>query len=169
MILVDWQIEELCKECQMVSPFDPALINAASIDIRIGMSAQLEVEKGFRFIDLSFNTQHDPFWLYPNDCILVSSFETFNIPNHICAQFRLKSSRGREFYEHMEAGFCDPGWNNSTLTMELKNVNRFRRLPLYPELKIGQLIFQRLDEIPKHSYAERGRYNNDKFATKSKG
>lgn len=182
MILPDWCITDLCKQ-GMVQPFEEELVNAASLDIRVGTSAQLEVEiecrggkdssrelsEGFRAIDLLPNTQDDPFWLYPSECILVSSLETFNIPNHVCAQFRLKSSRGREFYEHMEAGFCDPGWNNSTLTMELKNVNRFKRLPLYPGLRIGQLIFHRLDSIPRHSYATRGRYNGDTLATRSKG
>lgn len=168
MILPDWQIAELCRQ-GMVTPFKPDLINAASLDIRVGTSAEIETEAGFLKTDLAAHDFDDPFWLYPGECILVASLETFNIPNHICAQFRLKSSRGREFYEHMEAGFCDPGWHGSTLTMELKNVNRFRRLPLYPGLKIGQLIFHQLADIPMLSYAERGRYNNDAIATKSKG
>ena len=171
MILVDWQIKELCenKTSPLVDPLDEELINAASLDIRIGISAQLEVEEGFRVIDLSGNSETDPFWLYPSECILVASLEIFNIPNHVAAQFRLKSSRGREFYEHMEAGFCDPGWNSSALTMELKNVNRFKKLPLYPGFRIGQLIFYQLADIPKRSYAERGRYNHDTKATRSKG
>lgn len=167
MILVDWQIRRLCQQ-GLVTPFDPELINPASLDIRIGLTAELECESGFVATDLSAATKDKPFWLYPNECILVGSLETFNIPIHICAKLFLKSSRGRELYEHLEAGWIDPGWGG-ILTLELKNVSRFRRLPLYPGLKIGQLIFFKLDATPKISYAEKGRYNNDSKVQRSRG
>lgn len=168
MILVDWQIEELCKQYQMVDPFDASLINPASLDIRIGLTAEIEAEEGFKPVDLSSTTEDNPFWLYPNECILVGSLETLKIPDHICSKIFLKSSRGRELYEHLEAGWIDSGFGG-ILTMEIKNVSRFMRLPLYLGFKIGQLVFFKLDAIPKHTYPEKGRYHNDLKVQKSKG
>jgi len=36
-------------------------------------------------------------------------------------------------------------------------------------MKIGQLVFHTMDEIPLNPYWKVGRYNNDKGATASKG
>lgn len=42
-------------------------------------------------------------------------------------------------------------------------------IPLYPGLKIGQLVFYRMDEAPERTYAVTGRYNLDTKVTASKG
>lgn len=171
-VLVDWQIRKLCEE-GMVDPFDPALVNPASLDIRIGSAPLLVAAKlantDWLELPLSSYTKEYPFLLAPDEFVLVPSLETINIPTFLCAQFRLKSSRGREGYEHLEAGFCDPGWSGSHLTMEIKNFHPFKNLPLYPGLRIGQLVFSRLDAEPEQHYGLTGRYNNDKGAQQSKG
>ena len=84
----------------------------------------------------------------------------FNLPDDISAQFVLKSSRAREGLNHLLAGWCDPGWNNSKLTLELKNERRYHGLHLYPNLKIGQMVFHRMSNVPALSYAVTGNYNN---------
>jgi dCTP deaminase len=117
-------------------------------------------------IDLSRFTKEDPYWLFPDDRILVDSLETFNIPEHICGQFRLKSSRGREFYEHLEAGWIDNGWHGSKLTMEIEN-RSLKCLPIYQGLRMGQIIFFESD-IPDKTYRVTGRYNNDQCVHVSK-
>jgi deoxycytidine triphosphate deaminase len=118
-------------------------------------------------IDISNYTESNPFWLFPEDRILVESIETFYFPDNICGQFRLKSSRGREFYEHLEAGWIDNGWHGSKLTMEIEN-RSLACLPLFPQLKIGQIIlFETIK--PDKSYKLTGRYNNDTSVKKSKG
>ena len=167
--LVDWQIRELCKQALMIYPFNDDQVNPVSYDVRIGFNIILEGEFGWREISIADKTKLDPYWLYPGECVLTETWEKFNLPYNICADFVLKSSRGREFYEHMKAGWCDPGWRNSVLTMELKNNCQFHRLPLYPGLLIGQMIFSRLSEFPKKSYSETGRYNNDTKVKRSKG
>lgn len=64
---------------------------------------------------------------------------------------------------------CDPGWNNSVLTLELKNCLQYHTIVLTPGDKIGQMIFFECDEVPEQSsYAQRGRYNSDKGVTKIK-
>jgi dCTP deaminase len=107
--------------------------------------------------------------LLPNEFCLAETIETFNLPRFIAAQFVLKSSRAREGYEHMLAGFCDPGWHGSKLTLELKNARRFHDLPLYPGLKIGQMVFRKMCTSPLRDYSETGRYNLDRSVAASKG
>lgn len=218
MILIDRHITDLCqgvvpdelrfyysslwadipRRClPMVEPFDPDLVNSASLDIRVGETAKLRVKEKFtamlwqnfnnwvekqqniypprlispsryQDIDLSKYSKNNPYWMQPGDRLLVASLETINLPNFVCAQFRLKSSRGREFYEHMEAGFCDPGWHGSKLTMEIINMD-LAPLPIYPGLRMGQLVFSLTLAPPDNDYSVVGRYNGDRQVMESKG
>jgi deoxycytidine triphosphate deaminase len=68
------------------------------------------------------------------------------------------------------AGWCDPGWNNSKLTLELKNVSQYHTLIIKPGMKIGQMVFWLCDTIPEeNSYAVKGQYNKQQTVTGSKG
>ena len=175
MILNDIFIRDLCvSDPPLVDPYDPSLVNPASLDIRVGETAKQMLwdsqEPDMMLwvnLDLSNTSKNDPLIIPPRTRLLVASLETINMPTDLCAQFRLKSSRGREFWEHMEAGFCDPGWHGSKLTMELIN-HSLAPLPLYKGMRIGQLIFSEVYP-PQKSYAEVGRYNNDKQVQESKG
>ena len=192
MILIDRHIADLCQgivpeELQfyysslweniprtvspMIEPFDPNLINPASLDIRIGYTAKLRrqfAKDGYFDVDLSKSSEDFPYSFAPGDRLLVASMETINLPNFVCAQFRLKSSRGREWYEHMEAGFCDPGWHGSKLTMEIINMD-CESLPIYPGLRMGQLVFSLTLGTPDKDYSVTGRYNGDTTVEASKG
>jgi deoxycytidine triphosphate deaminase len=65
---------------------------------------------------------------------------------------------------------CDPGWNNSVLTLEFVNHLKYHSLTLRPGMRCGQIVLWRGDPVPNHaSYATKGRYNNDRAATPSKG
>ena len=105
----------------------------------------------------------------PGAFFLAETREIFNLPDHVGAQFVLKSSRAREGFDHAEAGWCDPGWNGSRLTMELRNQRRWHQLPIWPDMKIGQLKFILISGLPERSYAITGRYNGDLGVTSSKG
>ncbi len=188
-VLSDKQIHHICEKLGAVTPFDPSLVNVASLDVRVGKS--LLIESGgwwkdklagilnyfdtneshdrscWRKIDLSSTTAYNPFWLKRKDFCLVATLETFNMPTDVCAMFYLKSSRAREGYEHSHATFCDPGWTGSVLTMEISSLRK-RRLPLYCGMPIGQIVFHLVDETPLGSYAKVGHYNNDERATASK-
>ena len=107
-------------------------------------------------------------FIHQGDFILTETDCSFNIPRNISAQFALKSSRGREGYEHLSAGFIDPAWHGSKLTMELFNANP-NPIPIYKGLKIGQIIFTKCDSEPIRAYDVRGRYNNDDGVRESKG
>jgi len=161
-ILCDLEIRQLCEQQQMVWPFRPELLNPASLDLTLGNEIMIEVadQRDLVRMDISERTEQDPYWMLPNEFCLAETVEQFNLPNTISAQFVLKSSRAREGYNHMLAGWCDPGWNNSKLTLELKNNLRHHRLPLYSGLKIGQMVFHRMSSTPARSYAVTGHYNN---------
>ena len=60
----------------------------------------------------------------------------------------------------MLAGWIDPGFHGSRLTLELKNETKYTDLPLYPGLKIGQIVFHKMNNVPQASYAVTGNYNN---------
>lgn len=167
-ILVDWQIEKLCIYEKMVEPFDENLLNPCSLDIRVGYTAKKRLVNGWLDFDLRIYNEIDPYLMDPGDRFLVSSLEVFNMPTDVAGQFRLKSSRAREFYEHLNAGWIDPGWTGSVLTMEIMNLD-FMPLPLYPGLRMGQIIFQDLLEEPGRLYRDVGRYNGDKTVQESKG
>jgi dCTP deaminase len=160
-VLADWEIRSLCQASQMVWPFDEKLLNPASLDVRLGPNLMIEVrdQPELMRIDISERTEDDPYLLLPGEVCLAETIEQFDLPDDVSAEFVLKSSRARDFYGHMLAGWCDPGWHGSKLTLELKNERRYHPLPLYPNLKIGQMVFFRMSAIPLKSYALTGHYN----------
>ena len=165
---------ELCElvEQGVIGPVDPAAINAASIDVRLGEDIITEqyCDHRVRPVDIhkrevfpsykqKISNHYD---LQPGEFILAHTMETFNLPNNICAEFKLKSSGARTGLENALATWCDCGWNGSSLTLELKNLLRYSALRLTPGMFIGQMIFYRVTEVPEHrSYATIGRYNKD--------
>lgn len=171
-ILCDWQIQAQC-EGGMVFPFDPALVNPASLDVRLGRHIRIEQASSAEMVLLDLEregyTQAEPYVMRPGQFILAETIETFCLPDLIAAQFMLKSSRAREGLEHLMAGYCDPGWHGSKLTMELHNSRQLAGVALWPGMKIGQMVFHRMDQAPIRSYAVTGRYNNDAQVQESRG
>jgi len=161
-VLCDWEIKARCQKSQMVVPFDAELLNPASLDLRLGLYLMVEniCDPELLRIDISDRTEDDPFMLQPGEFCLAETLELFNIPDDISCQFVLKSSRARDGLNHLLAGWCDPGWNGSKLTLELKNERLHHALPFYPGMKIGQMVFHAMSNTPMHSYAETGHYNN---------
>ena len=149
----------------MVEPFDPDLINPASIDVTLGPEILVENDNG-SFTSISI--KNNDFYMPPGAFVLAATAEYIRVPNNLEAVFQLKSSRGREGYEHALAGYIDPGFHGR-VTLELSNLRRFKELPLRAGMRIGQLRFSKLDEIPMRSYAVTGRYQGDLGAQPSKG
>jgi len=160
----------------VITPVDLKAINAASIDIHLGEKILWENEYDWasRYPEVNYRTREsvtyneyvmdaDGWVLEPGDFILAQSVEVFNLPNDISAEYKLKSSMARIGLEHMNAGWCDAGWNGSVLTLELKNMTQYHSIRIRPGDAIGQMIFFRHEPVPVDaSYATRGRYNNDK-------
>jgi len=171
MLLPDHEIRRLCQQHAMVTPFNPDLLNPASIDVTIGGRIMVEVPEApeLQLVSIEGHTAADPFMVRPGMFLLAETREIFNLPDHVGAQFVLKSSRAREGWDHAEAGWCDPGWYGSRLTMELRNQRRWHDLALWPGMKIGQMKFLLVSGSVERSYAETGRYNADLGVTGSKG
>lgn len=156
MLLVDWEIKNLC-DAGLVTPFDEELINPSSVDVRIGYTALQDTETGFRdYPQFKKHTKDYPYRLMPNECLLVATLENFKLPSNIACELKLKSSRAREGLSHALAGWIDNGFNG-VLTLELKNYSQYREIPIYPGLRIGQLIVFDTSQ-PTKTY-EKGRYS----------
>ena len=169
-VLCDWEIKNLC-EAGMIEGYAEDLINPASLDVRLGGRLMIEVAdtKDFVNVDISHRTSKNPYRLMPGEFCLAETEEIFHIPDTLSAQFVLKSSRAREGYENLLAGWIDPGFSGSRLTLELVNARRHWDLPLYPGMKIGQIVFFKMSSIPINSYSKVGRYNGDLRVNASKG
>jgi dCTP deaminase len=108
--------------------------------------------------------------LKPGQVCLAETQEAFNLPNNIVAEFVLKSSQARNFLGHELAGYADPGFHNSVLTMEFKNDSQHGFLIMEPGKKVGQCKFYEVDEVPEDkSYAVVGQYNNCSSVSESLG
>ena len=170
MTLLSHEELRLIVEQEIITPVDVNDINASSIDIYLGDTILLEDKKGglidFRQRDSVTFTEYvmdDEGWtLEPGDFILAQSREIFNLPNWLSAEYKLKSSMARIGLEHMNAGWCDAGWNGSVLTLEFKNMCKYHSIKIRPGDAIGQMIFFRHEPVPvEASYATNGRYNGD--------
>ena len=151
-------------------------INAASIDITLGgiiMVEDVDADEDTPVVNLKQRhplkmrkvdiSQGGAYYLTPGQFILAQSVERFNLPNNISAEYKLKSSMARVGLEHLNAGWCDAGWNGSVLTLELKNMTQHHIIAIQAGVGIGQMVFFKHAEVPEdRSYAARGRYNNDK-------
>ena len=163
--IVDHQIRQLCRDMGLVEPFSPELVNPASIDVTLGGEILVETDNG-EFTP--FNISNETFYMPPGAFVLAHTSEYVRVPNNLECIFQLKSSRGREGYEHALAGYIDPGFHGR-VTLELSNLRRFKELPLRAGMRIGQLRFAKVDEIPMRSYALTGRYQGDQGVQVSKG
>lgn len=178
---------QLCDivDAGIITNVDKENINSASIDVRLGAKVLIEKfttedgKQGLHTISLNKREplqvrEHDllregKLHLFPGEVILAHTIEIFNLPNNLSAMFKIKSSCGRIFLEHMNAGWCDAGWHGSALTLEFKNNSRGHVITLEYGDKIGQMIFFPHAMVPENkSYAVRGRYNKDKGVSGTK-
>ena len=170
MLLSHNQIKALVNRGVVFGAKEKA-INAASLDIHLGHLLLVEPVLG---TTLDYAARDKPNWhtvdiansgyvLKPGEFILAHSVEKFYLPPNISAEYKLKSSMARIGLEHMNAGWCDAGWNDSVLTLEFKNMSRVNSILLRPGDAIGQLVFFQHEAVGEEaSYATRGRYNQDK-------
>lgn len=160
-VLCDKSIKERIESDNIViEPYDPKLVQPASIDLRLGKSfmtylpgaSNPVIEPVGMSIDNAINwqpvikTKEDPFfYLYPNQFVLGTTFEKVKIPNDLLARLEGKSSLGRiGLLVHITAGYIDPGFEGE-ITLELLNVTN-RPIKLVPGMAIGQLSFETLDQ-----------------------
>lgn len=153
-------------------------VNSASIDMVLGRRVMVE-KKETGIIDmLGKSADHlefiemddDGIIVPPGGVLLAESVELFNLPNDISAEYKLKSTMARNFFNHMNAGWADAGWHGSVLTLEFVNQLQYHSIRVKPGMKCGQMIFFHHEPVPADkSYAARGQYNNNSTVTAGKG
>ena len=96
-ILCDHQIVSLVRR-SLVSPYDPELVNPASLDVRLGENLLVESPLTSYMVhrSISGHTQEEPFLLQPHEFVLAETLEEFQLPDCVAGQLALKSSRARE-------------------------------------------------------------------------
>lgn len=169
MILPDIEIITLMKR-SLVTPADIAFVNPASLDVRLGSNFLVELPTRLELVPYSIAdcTKEKPYMLQPHEFVLAETLEEFHLPDCIAAQLALKSSRAREGLEHLMAGYVDPGYKGR-LTLELQNARTMHPIPLWPGMRIAQLVFHRMSMLPGKDYSMTGRYYGDQTVQASKG
>jgi dCTP deaminase len=168
-ILPDYEIVCLAKR-GLVHPFDPELVNPASLDVRLGENLMIEdkATPELQPFSIAGCTKEEPFMLQPHEFVLAETLERFNVPNIVAGQLALKSSRAREGIEHLMAGYVDPGYSGR-LTLELQNARCLHPVALWPGMRIGQIVFHKMSLLPGKDYSQTGRYQGDLKVQASKG
>ncbi len=181
MTLSDNEIQLNINDGQLViDPFDPALIEPASIDLRLH-----NVFKEFREGDYALDPEQDAdqymetmtlvdreaLAMEPGDFLLGATLETVTIGVHRVGQLVGKSSLGRlGLMVHVTAGLIDPGFSGR-ITLELVNTGP-KPIILRPGMLIAQLMISRMYghvERPYGHGTRTSRYQGDDGPAASRG
>ncbi len=181
MLLSDKDIRtEIDNGRVVIDPFDPAMIQPSSIDVRLDRFFRVFENHRYPHIDPSEEQPDltrlvepegdEAFILHPGEFALASTYEVITLPEDIASRLEGKSSLGRlGLLTHSTAGFIDPGFSGH-VTLELSNVATLP-IKLYPGMKIGQLCLFRLSSPSEHPYgSERygSRYQGQRGPTPSR-
>lgn len=181
MLLSDRDIlAEIEAQRIRVEPYDEAMIQPSSIDIRLDRYFRVFENHRYPHIDPAADQSDltrqvqpegdEPFILHPGEFVLGSTYEVCSLPDDVAARVEGKSSLGRlGLLTHATAGFVDPGFSGH-VTLELANVATLP-IKLYPGMKIGQLCFFRLSSPALHPYGSAkygSRYQGQRGPTPSR-
>ena len=172
MFLSDIDIRNAVKEGDItLKPFDPARLQPASYDIRLGNKFVINEESATHIIDPVKKvyaktreiTKKDgaEFVLHPGISVLGSSKEFFG-SDHYLIQVGGKSSLARVgLMVHNTAGIINPG-HFLHITFEITNQNNVP-IVLRPGMEIAQITFSMLTSPPRQNYRKNGRYAKDNW------
>ena len=181
MLLSDRDIRaEIDAGRVVLDPWDPAMVQPSSVDVRLDKFFRLFDNHKYPVIDpaedqpeLTRLVEVDPadgFVLHPGEFVLGSTLEQVTLPDDLAARVEGKSSLGRlGLLTHSTAGFIDPGFSGH-ITLELSNVANLP-ITLWPGMKIGQLCLIRLSspaENPYGSAAVGSKYQGQRGPTPSR-
>jgi len=163
-----------------VEPFDEAMIQPSSVDVRLDKFFRVCENHKYSVIDPSTEQAEltreviaegdEPFILHPGEFVLASTYEVITLPDDIAGRLEGKSSLGRlGLLTHSTAGFIDPGFSGH-ITLELSNVANLP-VKLFPGMKIGQLCLIKLSSPAEHPYGSEkygSRYQGQRGPTASR-
>ena len=181
MLLSDRDIKaEISAGRVKVEPFDGAMIQPSSVDVRLDRFFRLFENHKYSVIDPSIEQSdltrevaveaNEEFILHPGEFVLASTYEVITLPDDIAGRLEGKSSLGRlGLLTHSTAGFIDPGFSGH-ITLELSNVANLP-VKLFPGMKIGQLCLIKLSSPAENPYGSAlygSRYQGQRGPTASK-
>lgn len=181
MLLSDRDIRaEVASGRVVLEPYDPAMVQPSSVDVRLDRWFRLFDNHKYAVIDPAAEQPEltrlvevptdEPFVLHPGEFVLGSTYEQVTLPDDVAARLEGKSSLGRlGLLTHSTAGFVDPGFSGH-VTLELSNVATLP-IKLWPGMKVGQLCFFRLSsaaEQPYGSTSTGSRYQGQRGPTASR-
>jgi dCTP deaminase len=163
-----------------VEPFDEAMIQPSSVDVRLDKFFRVFENHKYSVIDPSIEQAEltreviaeddEAFILHPGEFVLASTYEIITLPDDIAGRLEGQSSLGRlGLLTHSTAGFIDPGFSGH-ITLELSNVANLP-VKLYPGMKIGQLCLIKLSSPAEHPYGSAiyaSRYQGQRGPTPSR-
>ena len=153
----------------VAEPLEPDQIQPASIDIRLGNTFSIVEDTSTGIINLSDEIKYktitsDSYILLPNQFVLATTMEYFELPDDLTAFVEGRSSLGRMGLFIQNAGWVDPGFKGE-ITLELYNANRCA-IELRAGRRVGQLVFAKMDCAALNPY--RGKYQGQRGATGSR-
>ncbi|CAB4693900.1 MAG: dCTP deaminase [Actinobacteria bacterium] len=181
MLLSDRDIKaEISAGRVKVEPFDGAMIQPSSVDVRLDRFFRVFENHKYSVIDPSIEQAdltrevavegNEEFILHPGEFVLASTYEVITLPDDIAGRLEGKSSLGRlGLLTHSTAGFIDPGFSGH-ITLELSNVANLP-VKLFPGMKIGQLCLIKLSSPAENPYGSAlygSRYQGQRGPTASK-
>ena len=170
MILSDKTLMKMLEEKTLVvEPLEKEQIQPASIDIRLGNTFSIVEDTSTGIINLENEIKYktittDSYILLPNQFVLATTMEYFDLPNDLTAFVEGRSSLGRMGLFIQNAGWVDPGFKGE-ITLELYNANRCA-IELKAGRRVGQLVFAKMDDTALNPY--NGKYQGQKGATGSR-
>ncbi len=162
MLLSDRDIRaEIADGRLALEPFDPALVQPSSVDVRLDRLFRVfnntkytnsdPAQRQDELTSIVEPADGEPFVLHPGEFVLGSTLEVCTLPDDLAGRLEGKSSLGRlGLLTHSTAGFIDPGFSGH-ITLELSNVANLP-ITLWPGMKIGQLCLIRLSSAAEHPY-----------------
>lgn len=195
-----------------VTPYDDGLVNPASLDLRLGhfIRRHHPIWERLSVIDMRQKIEDgtiehlpkwgvaEPFkveWLMPGEFTLLHSLEAVCIPPSAASILVLKSSKGRDGYNHSHSGWGDPGFGypkeilldcpsdvsmcvvepppqkGAQWTFEVKNIAKWP-VKLEAGMPFIQMIMMDMIDLPQVDYRYTGHYvyqNGPTFAYESRG
>lgn len=106
-VLPSDQIHRLCQaDVKMIDPWNPAMIRAASVRLRVGR----EYRKGDKIYQLDGTTTKNEITISPGEMIVIQTFETLNLPRDIIGRWNLKTDLVYKGLLWVGGPQVDPGW-----------------------------------------------------------
>lgn len=151
-VLPDHEIENLCKDEGLISPYTRSQLQPASYDVLL--ASRILVPMGLKEVNLAEPLPDNLYYerviggdvgggylLRPGDFILGATLERVEIPNNVVGRIEGKSSLARlGITAHITAGYLDPGFRGN-VTLEIVNLWP-RPIRIWPGQRIAQLGFE---------------------------